>query len=127
MSDVTCRVCGCTDDHACNPPCAWFEPGLCTTCALAAEVIGAWTDAAVTPSLTNLLNEADLKITGHLLPAVAENAKDAERLRYMFGDPENGASHEDLKRVWENATTLEEARAMIDALRADVAKAETPA
>jgi hypothetical protein len=63
MSDVTCRVCGCTDDHACNPPCAWFEPTLCTTCALAAEVIGAWTDAAVTPSLTNLLNEAGVEIS----------------------------------------------------------------
>ncbi len=33
-----CRVCGCTEDHACpddgsGDPCHWVEPGLCSTCA----------------------------------------------------------------------------------------------
>jgi hypothetical protein len=25
-----CRVCGCTDDDACQPPCWWVEPDLCS-------------------------------------------------------------------------------------------------
>lgn len=28
----TCRVCGCTDDRACTPPCSWVEPDLCSAC-----------------------------------------------------------------------------------------------
>lgn len=29
-----CRVCGCTDDNACQPdPCHWVEPNLCSACA----------------------------------------------------------------------------------------------
>lgn len=29
-----CRVCGCTEARACNPPCAWadWKHTLCTTC-----------------------------------------------------------------------------------------------
>ncbi len=27
-----CRVCGCTDDHACPGGCWWAEPGLCNRC-----------------------------------------------------------------------------------------------
>lgn len=29
----TCRICGCTDDHACEGGCWWVEPGLCSRCA----------------------------------------------------------------------------------------------
>ncbi|PCI47174.1 MAG: hypothetical protein COB49_07500 [Alphaproteobacteria bacterium] len=32
-TDMACRVCGCTYFNPCNPPCAWAEPHLCTTCA----------------------------------------------------------------------------------------------
>lgn len=33
-----CRVCGCTDDFACEDdgtgtPCCWIEPDLCSACA----------------------------------------------------------------------------------------------
>jgi hypothetical protein len=28
----TCRVCGCTDTRACDPPCSWAELDLCTAC-----------------------------------------------------------------------------------------------
>lgn len=28
----TCRVCGCTDDNACTPPCSWVEADLCSAC-----------------------------------------------------------------------------------------------
>jgi hypothetical protein len=27
-----CRVCGCTDDHACEGGCVWIEPNLCSRC-----------------------------------------------------------------------------------------------
>lgn len=30
---MTCRVCGCTDSHACEGGCYWVEPGLCNKCA----------------------------------------------------------------------------------------------
>lgn len=29
----TYRVCGCTDDNACEGGCYWVEPGLCSKCA----------------------------------------------------------------------------------------------
>lgn len=29
----TCRVCGCTEEFACDDGCSWAMPGLCTTCA----------------------------------------------------------------------------------------------
>jgi hypothetical protein len=35
-TERTCRVCGCTDDNACTPPCWWVEAGatfLCSACA----------------------------------------------------------------------------------------------
>lgn len=27
-----CRVCGCTDDEACWPPCHWVDTDLCSAC-----------------------------------------------------------------------------------------------
>jgi hypothetical protein len=32
-SVATCRVCGCTDEKACDGGCSWTEPDLCSTCA----------------------------------------------------------------------------------------------
>jgi len=31
-SKARCRVCGCTDDHACPGGCYWVEPDLCSAC-----------------------------------------------------------------------------------------------
>lgn len=28
-----CRVCGCSENDACPPTCAWVEPDLCSSCA----------------------------------------------------------------------------------------------
>lgn len=28
----TCRVCGCTDEQACDGGCTWVEPDLCSSC-----------------------------------------------------------------------------------------------
>lgn len=30
-----CRVCGCTDDHACDEGCYWIDDSLCSTCIAA--------------------------------------------------------------------------------------------
>lgn len=30
---TACRVCGCTDDRACDGGCSWVEPDLCSACA----------------------------------------------------------------------------------------------
>jgi hypothetical protein len=30
----TCRICGCTDDHACPEGCSWVEEDLCSACEL---------------------------------------------------------------------------------------------
>ena len=27
-----CRICGCCEDRACNPPCAWVEDDRCSRC-----------------------------------------------------------------------------------------------
>lgn len=30
--DQVCRVCGCSELNACDPPCWWVSPGLCSAC-----------------------------------------------------------------------------------------------
>ena len=32
-SEQICRVCGCTQDNACEGGCSWEEPDLCSSCA----------------------------------------------------------------------------------------------
>jgi hypothetical protein len=32
MTARACRVCGCTQDRACSPPCWWVEWDLCSAC-----------------------------------------------------------------------------------------------
>lgn len=38
MVQGACRVCGCTDQHACAGGCYWVEPDLCSACAYRVEV-----------------------------------------------------------------------------------------
>jgi hypothetical protein len=33
FDEQKCRVCGCTNDHACEDGCCWVEPDLCSRCA----------------------------------------------------------------------------------------------
>lgn len=53
-----CRVCGCTEVNACNPPCGWAESDLCTGCHFAIDAIIAWMDGAVRANFTGLIREA---------------------------------------------------------------------
>ena len=32
-NEQQCRVCGCTQNHACPGGCYWVEPDLCSQCA----------------------------------------------------------------------------------------------
>lgn len=32
---TTCRVCGCTEEKACEDGCSWVAPGLCSACVIA--------------------------------------------------------------------------------------------
>lgn len=32
-SEQICRVCGCTENNACEGGCSWVEPDLCSACA----------------------------------------------------------------------------------------------
>ncbi|SFV08045.1 hypothetical protein SAMN05421543_1418 [Alicyclobacillus macrosporangiidus] len=34
-AESKCRVCGCTESHACEGGCYWVEPDLCNRCAVA--------------------------------------------------------------------------------------------
>jgi len=42
---ASCRVCGCTDDKACEGGCYWVEPDLCSACVDRLEGILAAQDA----------------------------------------------------------------------------------
>jgi hypothetical protein len=46
---VKCRVCGCTDRHACTPPCHRVEEDLCSTCLEAAQALFCWRQSALKP------------------------------------------------------------------------------
>ena len=38
MEERTCRICGCTEDNACEGGCSWVEVDLCSACADKEEV-----------------------------------------------------------------------------------------
>ena len=54
---VRCRVCGCTEISACNPPCGWADVDLCTGCQDAAMALVEWSEGAHRPNLAALLRE----------------------------------------------------------------------
>lgn len=56
---MRCRMCGCTDNNACNPPCSW-APGrsnLCSSCLVVAAVVAAWEEIAVKANFAALKRE----------------------------------------------------------------------
>ena len=52
-----CRVCRCTEDEPCNPPCAWFDESLCTSCALIVEAFMSWREGAHMANVAGLFRE----------------------------------------------------------------------
>ncbi len=59
---VRCRVCGCTEEDACSPPCGWAEDDLCTTCATAAEALAKWMEEARRPNRAALEREVERRV-----------------------------------------------------------------
>jgi hypothetical protein len=53
-----CRVCSCTETRACDPPCAWSAPDLCSNCEGTALLLSAWLDSAYRPNWPAMLKEA---------------------------------------------------------------------
>lgn len=58
---AVCRVCGCSDAEACPSGCAWYDPTLCTTCALAVEAVVEWIEEAHKPDTNRLMREVGLQ------------------------------------------------------------------
>jgi hypothetical protein len=60
---IRCRVCGCTELDACDPPCAWVlnEEDLCTTCGDISVYLASWLESARRPNLAALLREAGIR------------------------------------------------------------------
>lgn len=58
---VRCRVCGCTEREACNPPCAWVrgEVDICDRCYTAATILLDWREGAHRPSKAALWREVE--------------------------------------------------------------------
>lgn len=59
-----CRVCGCTDAEACEPPCGWApgEEDLCTSCHATVMAIVAWAGGAHRAIRTALMREASAQM-----------------------------------------------------------------
>lgn len=55
----TCRVCGCSERHACSPGCGWSDKDetLCTVCEDALEAMILWFLDARRPSVRRLMKE----------------------------------------------------------------------
>lgn len=63
--EARCRICRCSQNDACNPPCEWEfgEENLCSSCAYAVRVLKRWLESAHMPNLTALLREVKPKKT----------------------------------------------------------------
>lgn len=53
-----CRVCGCTENRACDDGCSWVTRDLCSTCARAIIAVADWMQTAHRGAGQRLLREA---------------------------------------------------------------------
>ena len=71
---VKCRVCGCTDVRACDPPCSWREDDLCSGCDDAVKHLMYWAEGANKANKFALLREFEsrfVRIDGKAIEAQA--------------------------------------------------------
>jgi hypothetical protein len=54
---MKCRVCGCTQEHACDGGCWWVRGDICSVCYSAAEALRDWFERANRPSWAALKRE----------------------------------------------------------------------
>ncbi|MDE2104577.1 MAG: hypothetical protein KGL39_45500 [Patescibacteria group bacterium] len=59
---IRCRVCRCTEVHACAGGCLWVEEDLCSTCAVTAEGLVAWQMNARRANWAALLRETEREL-----------------------------------------------------------------
>lgn len=77
-----------------------------------------WFLRAEDGSETGLLKRADAELIAREFDAIrAQQHPDSARLIWAFGDPENGATRQEIEQLLMHATTLDESRFMIDAAR----------
>lgn len=92
-----CRVCGCTEDHACyNPkdgPCSWAEDDLCSHCAVRAfqQRVDSWMQVTFGPVIaadTTERNHRFLEEALELIQSLGCTASEAHQLvDYVFSRP----------------------------------------
>jgi len=58
---MKCRVCGCTEVRACQPPCSWAGPFICSNCHNAVSALRQWKEGANRANMTALLRELELQ------------------------------------------------------------------
>ena len=57
-SPPRCRVCGCTWEEPCDPPCSWVgNEDICSGCVTALRFMVKWAEGAHRANLTALLRE----------------------------------------------------------------------
>jgi hypothetical protein len=52
---MKCEICKCSNERPCDPPCAWEEANICSSCAATIRALTAWWEGAYRPSLSALL------------------------------------------------------------------------
>jgi len=57
-----CRVCSCTENEPCNPPCSWADrrETVCSNCYDMAQSLSEWFRSALKPDVIALAREVDL-------------------------------------------------------------------
>ena len=77
-----CKVCGCTDDHACvvrEVPCCWIERDLCSACAPIATLVAT---AEGREWVRYLVDVTEATIAFHAPSPILTNALIASRKRF---------------------------------------------
>lgn len=83
---MTCKICRCTDEHACPAGCTWIVPGICSTCHYAAIAMARVTMANTARMIELQLDHSeqtgkifDKRMQRRLLKYTDELADQAER------------------------------------------------
>ena len=83
-----CRICGCTDDRACDGGCSWAEPGLCSACVAKAKKRKKpqKPPTVLTPEQLAEVESFDREFERMLRAAVAANSEDCPDPRALALD-----------------------------------------
>lgn len=76
-----CRVCGCTEQNACYPPCEWdeAEPEICSTCADLLVTMADWSYSVPRANMAALMREYRRLIFDCPIPFVLVEGPEALR------------------------------------------------